>query len=151
MKRSGFKRPTLERKPRAPLVPPAEPSRAVLRMVDTRARLTVMPKGEKAKPGKRPPTKAEAEWMDQIIALGCIACRIDGHPDTPGAVHHLLRGGRRMGHFHTICLCDPGHHQNGAEFGKVSRHPWKARFEEKYGTEQELLAMTMTLVSERGG
>ena len=29
--------------------------------------------------------------------------------------------------------------QNGAQFGMVSRHPWKARFEKRYGTEIELL------------
>lgn len=146
MKRTGFKRPEYPRKPRPALVPLAEPSRAVMRRADGNARMVVMPKSEPAKPGKRAPTKDERLWMDAITALGCIACRIDGHPGTPGAVHHLLRGGRRMGHMHTICLCDPGHHQNGDQFGKISRHPWKARFEEKYGMEQELLAMTMRLV-----
>jgi hypothetical protein len=37
-------------------------------------------------------------------------------------------------------LCDPGHHQNGAQLGLVSRHPYKARFEARYGAEFELLA-----------
>jgi hypothetical protein len=97
-------------------------------------------KGEKAKPGKRTPTKEEARWMAQIVAHGCIACRLDGLPPRPTAVHHILRGGVRMGHLHTLGLCDPGHHQNGAQFGMVSRHPDKAAFEAKYGTEAELLA-----------
>lgn len=116
------------------------------------ARCTVavpMPKAVKAKPGKRAPTVAESAWMDAITALGCIACLIDGHPGTPGAVHHLLQGGRRIGHLFTICLCDPGHHQNGQQLGKVSRHPWKARFEEQYGTEQALLELTEQLVAQR--
>ena len=90
--------------------------------------------------------KAERAWMSAITELGCIACRIDGHPGTPGAVHHLLSGGRRMGHLFTICLCDPGHHQQGQMFGKVSRHPWKARFEAMYGTEAELLERTRDMV-----
>jgi hypothetical protein len=45
-----------------------------------------------------------------------------------------------MGHLFTLPLCDPGHHQNGAQFGIVSRHPWKAQFEARYGTEMDLLA-----------
>lgn len=99
-----------------------------------------VPKEEAAKPGKRAPTAAEREWMDWIVAFGCVACRLDGVSPRPTAVHHLLRGGLRIGHLHSIGLCDPGHHQNGAALGLVSRHPWKARFEAKYGTEAELLA-----------
>lgn len=102
--------------------------------------LVTAPKGEAAKPGKRTPTKAEREWLDAIVAYGCIACRIDGSGIVPPAVHHILRGGLRMGHLFTLPLCDPGHHQNGAASGKVSRHPWKARFERRYGSEDFLLA-----------
>lgn len=105
-----------------------------------------IPKGEKAKPGKRQPTNEEAAWMSAITAIGCIACRLDGHYGTPGAVHHILRGGVRIGHLHTICLCDPGHHQNGAAKGVVSRHPDKAAFERKYGHELDLLELTQRLV-----
>jgi hypothetical protein len=101
-----------------------------------------VPKGVKAKPGKRTPNKAEREWMDAIVASGCIACRLDSLPakGLPCAVHHILSGGRRMGHLFTLPLCDPGHHQNGGQFGMVSRHPWKARFEAQYGSELSLLA-----------
>lgn len=98
------------------------------------------PKGERAKPGKSAPTAAERRWLDAIVAYGCIACRMDGLGVVPPAVHHILRGGVRMGHLFTLPLCDPGHHQNGAQFGKVSRHPWKARFEQRYGSEEYLLA-----------
>lgn len=93
----------------------------------------------KRKSGKRTPTKAEREWMDAAREFGCVACYLDGLPSRPTAIHHLLSGGRRMGHLFTIGLCDPGHHQNGAQFGMVSRHPWRAQFEEKYGPEAQLL------------
>jgi hypothetical protein len=93
------------------------------------------------KPGKRTPSKEERAWMDAIVAYGCIACRMDGLGVVPPAVHHMLRGGQRIGHLHTLPLCDPGHHQNGQQFGKVSRHPWKAQFEQRYGSEDHLLAM----------
>lgn len=98
------------------------------------------PKGEKAQPGKRAPTAEARRWMDFIVSFGCIACWIDGMAPRPACIHHILRGGVRMGHLHTIPLCDPGHHQGGEPLGLVSRHPWRARFEAKYGTEEELLA-----------
>lgn len=78
--------------------------------------------------------------MSAIVEHGCIACRMDGHEPRPTAVHHMLRGGQRIGHLFTLPLCDPGHHKNGEQFGFISRHPSKARFEQRYGTEAELLA-----------
>jgi hypothetical protein len=98
------------------------------------------PKGVKARPGKRTPTKEEARWMDQIVEYGCIACRIDGHAHRPTVPHHILRGQRRLGHLFTLPLCDPGHHQGGEPDGLLSFHPWKAQFEARYGTQFELLA-----------
>lgn len=117
------------------------PARCLHRGTYEGATNAASPKDEKAKPGKRTPTAAERAWMDWITAQGCIACRIDGVGFRPAAVHHILRGGQRIGHLHTLPLCDPGHHQNGAHLGLVSRHPWKTRFESRYGTEWELLAL----------
>jgi hypothetical protein len=108
-------------------------------------------KGEKAKPGKRTPNAEESAWMDWIVAYGCVACRMDGLAHSRPAVHHILRGGVRMGHLFTLPLCDPGHHQNGQQFGMVSRHPWKARFEAKYGTEPELLNTLRAEYAKAGG
>ncbi|RZL40160.1 MAG: hypothetical protein EOP35_01760 [Rubrivivax sp.] len=142
----GFK--PRERTERAPIV-----HKPLVRLPNYAASTVAvpMPKAARVKPGKHAPTVAERAWMDAITAIGCIACLIDGHPETPGAVHHLLSGGRRMGHMHTICLCDPGHHQNGQQFGKVSRHPFKPRFEAIYGTESALLDLTQQLVQQQGG
>lgn len=96
-------------------------------------------------------TKAEREWCDAITQIGCVACIVStGIFGTPGAVHHLKSGGRRVDHLHTICLCDPGHHQNPpAGSGKIPRHPFKARFERAYGTEEQLLAKTRAMVQAR--
>lgn len=92
-------------------------------------------------------TKAEKAWLDAITRLGCIVCLVTGFGPTPAVPHHLLRGGRRIGHLSTIPLCDPGHHQNPPkESGKIARHPTKARFEKAYGTEAFLLRKTKELV-----
>jgi len=99
-----------------------------------------VPKGTKARPGKRAPTVAEREWMNAAACHGCIACRMDGQAPRPTAIHHILRGGVRMGHLFTLPLCDPGHHKGGAQFGMVSRHHDKRGFEARYGKEMDLLA-----------
>lgn len=134
LRRTGFKKPEYIRPPPSA---PSRITRGVQSMVTDEVRAA--PKDEKAKPGKGAATSEERKWMDDIVSYGCIACRIDGHASRPAAVHHILRGGQRIGHLFTLPLCDPGHHQGGQEFGLVSRHPWKARFEEKYGAELEIL------------
>lgn len=90
---------------------------------------------------KVPPNAEERAWMAFVAGFGCVVCWLHHAVKTPCAVHHIIEGGRRVGHLFTIGLCDPGHHQ-GAPVGteKVSRHPWKARFETEYGTEYELHA-----------
>lgn len=94
-------------------------------------------------------TKEEKIWMTAIARLGCICCHLQGHPNTPAVVHHLLRGGRRIGHLHTIPLC-PDHHQHTRSgTGKIARHPHRVQFEKAYGTEQYLLETTRELVKEK--
>ena len=80
------------------------------------------------------PTKKEQAWMDWIVRHGCAICR------SPALVHHMLQGGRRMDHLHTIPLCYQ-HHQSGRDDEiATSRHPWKSRWEQRYHTtEREIL------------
>jgi hypothetical protein len=135
MIRSTFKQPHRQERKPVPWYGAVEGGVAA-RVTDV---VLASPKEQRARPGKRAPTREEREWMDFIVRYGCIACRLDCLPPRPTAVHHILRGGVRMGHLFTLPLCDPGHHQGGQQFGMVSRHPWKARFEVRYGTESELL------------
>ena len=138
----GFKRPTWTPKPCKVIEYEPRPRAAAVAVADTRARMVVqVPKADKAKPGKAAPTAEERAWLDWIVGYGCVACRIDGFGVVPPAVHHILRGGLRMGHLYSLPLCDPGHHQNGQARGLVSRHPWKAQFEQRYGSESFLLEM----------
>jgi hypothetical protein len=97
--------------------------------------------------GKVAPTAAEQAWMDKARAFGCIVCYLFHGARTPAAIHHILSGGRRMGHLHTLPLCDPGHHQNSPTPAKISRHPNKARFDAAYGSELELLAQLQALLA----
>lgn len=92
---------------------------------------------------KVPPTSAEREWMAFVADFGCVACWWQFGVKTPCAVHHIVEGGRRIGHMMTIGLCDPGHHQNSPTAEMISRHPNKARFEAAYGTEYEMHAFLL--------
>lgn len=136
LRRSGFKRPKIERKRS---IPTPGTGRGVHAAASDEVRAA--PKGVKAKPGKCTPTAEEARWMSAIVEYGCIACALDGRWHRPAEVHHILRGGRRMGHLYTLPLC-PGHHRDGTgDPGLIARHPWKARFERIYGAEMDLLAL----------
>lgn len=91
-------------------------------------------------------TADEQKWGDAIVELGCICCHLDGHPQTPASIHHILSGGRRIDHMHTLPLCERGHHQPDSRSGKFSVHYHRADFKKKYGSELELLAKTRELV-----
>jgi hypothetical protein len=85
--------------------------------------------------------------MDGITQLGCIVCILTGRGPTPAEVHHMLRGGRRMGHLFTIPLCVP-HHRGGRDDEEItSRDQCQRRFEKRYGSEDYLLAKTRELIA----
>jgi hypothetical protein len=58
----------------------------------------------------RKPTAAQAKRLASIKTIGCIACRQRGILGVLADAHHLLKGGRRIGHDATIALC-PWHHR----------------------------------------
>lgn len=55
------------------------------------------------------PTRAESAWIDTVKRLGCLCCIARGYPHDPDGpaveAHHLLSGGIRRGHLHTVGLC----------------------------------------------
>ncbi len=114
-------------------------------------KLAPKPGKARAKPmksGKVPPNAAEKEWMGKVAELGCIVCRQQGRGFVPCAVHHIVEGGRRLGHLFTLGLCQPGHHMDSPDKSQISRHPNKARFTAAYGSEYELLWITKQLLGE---
>lgn len=96
--------------------------------------------------------------------LGCVVCSVYfGKPGTPGQVHHLVDGGRRLGHDSTIML-HPWYHQGQpprvrhagrlvqltADQATTRYGPSlaldKPAFERRFGTELELLEMQDALI-----
>jgi len=96
----------------------------------------------------RKPTRAEKAWIESIVDLGCCVCRKEMGIYSPASVHHI-NGSRKEGcHLETIPLCFE-HHQGGKNDNIcVSRHPFRAEFERRYGTEQELLEYTRSLINQ---
>jgi hypothetical protein len=94
-------------------------------------------------------THAERVWMDRITQLGCIVCWLSEGMTTPAEVHHMLSGGRRLGHLSTIPLCYLHHRSGRNDEEVVSRDQSQRRFEERYGTEAFLLMETRMLVALR--
>jgi len=100
--------------------------------------------------------KAKSATVDQkkrmaaIKVLGCICCLLEGVTDRHATVHHIVDGGKRLGHDFTLGLCS-WHHQ--AELFTGMRRQamisvWgpslaggSKPFVERYGSELELLKL----------
>lgn len=95
----------------------------------------------------RAPTAAEAQFMDRMGTLPCICCLKDGWENREISLHHI--DGRTMpgAHFLVLPLC-AGHHQDGTgpNPGLIAVHPYKARFEARYGMQIDLLAECMGML-----
>ena len=93
------------------------------------------------------PTKAEKAHWDKVAQLGCIACLADGYRNPLVSIHHINGRTKKGAHIQVLALC-AGHHQDGTGNDKnmLAIHPFKRRFETKYGTQQELLIKTNQLL-----
>jgi hypothetical protein len=90
---------------------------------------------------QRSRTPADVLLHDRLAALGCIACMKDGVFSPLVSIHHIDGRTKPGCHQLVLPLC-AGHHQDGTGEDKtlIAVHPWKARFEARYGTQLELLA-----------
>jgi len=94
----------------------------------------------------RTPTRAEQEFMDKAASIGCIACLLEGRVVMEVSIHHINGRTKPGAHFEILPLC-AGHHQEGTGIpGLIAVHPWKTRFEERYGKQEELLQMVRILI-----
>lgn len=93
----------------------------------------------------RNPTKKEAEHMEAVSELGCIVCLNTTGVKVPAEIHHVIGKTKPNAHFSVLPLCFE-HHRKGNRFRPISRHPYKKRFEDAYGTEEELLKQVNKMV-----
>ena len=95
----------------------------------------------------RPPTADESRFMSAIANLGCVACRKDGWSNPDVSVHHIDGRTKPGAHLLVLPLC-AGHHQDGTGTNPtlIAVHPYKARFEARYGTQLSLLAECIAML-----
>jgi len=86
------------------------------------------------------PTVEQKKFYDAIAKLGCVACHIDGNFNPIVSIHHIDGRTKPGAHDLVIPLC-AGHHQDGTGGDKsmIAVHPWKKRFEQRYGSQLDLL------------
>jgi hypothetical protein len=92
-------------------------------------------------------TKADRTRFDKLHRLGCICCKKAGSGYRAPDIHHVLRGGRRIGHQATLPLC-PEHHRmpsNGTVVGP-SLADGSKKFETCWGPQLKLLAEVNELI-----
>lgn len=92
------------------------------------------------------PNKAEKEHMARVADLGCVVCRMLGLGCVPAEIHHIEGKTKKGSHMKVLPLCFE-HHRRGGDKEPISRHPYKKRFENAYGTEEELLKRVNTYLS----
>lgn len=86
----------------------------------------------------RAPSAKEKRLHDLMASLGCIACRKDGFRNEQVSIHHIDGRTKAEAHLLVLPLC-AGHHQDGSGGpGLIAVHPWKRRFEDRYGKQIEL-------------
>ncbi|MFC4729488.1 Ref family recombination enhancement nuclease [Coralloluteibacterium thermophilus] len=105
-------------------------------------------------------TAAERAHVGRVKAAGCICCQMRGFPhDRDGHVveaHHLLRGGRRIGHMDTIGLCLWHHrgrlvmeglsHASHRDILGPSLAEGSVPFHAEFGSDEDLLAYQRRLL-----
>ncbi|MDM2927034.1 Ref family recombination enhancement nuclease [Citrobacter sp. Cpa228] len=87
----------------------------------------------------RSKNKAEKLYLSRVADLNRIVCRNEGLGDTPAEIHHCSSGtgmSVRADNFHVIPLCHT-HHRTGGH--GVAIHAGRQSWENKFGTETELL------------
>ena len=96
-------------------------------------------------------TKTERAHWNLVAELGCLPCAKDGFLNTYVSIHHCDGRTKPGAHMKVLALC-AGHHQKGTNINAphmIAIHPDKRRFQEMYGTQQELMLKTNLLLKKK--
>lgn len=98
--------------------------------------------------------------MLALKECGCVPCWIERLASNPADAHHVVAGGRRVGHAATYALCK-WHHvgqpwqgystkQMTASIGPSLHHESKA-YHDRYGSESDLVELQDAMLEVPGG
>ncbi len=96
-------------------------------------------------------TAEQRRFHDLLVReIGCIASWKDGRFDEICSIHHI--DGRTKPDAHWLVLpLSAGNHQDGTGApDRIAVHPWKARFEQRYGKQIDLLRECITILLNNG-
>lgn len=102
------------------------------------------PRRPALKSRQRAVTATEKLHWDRLASLGCIACRIEGKLNRHLSIHHTDGRTKPGCHQKVLPLCGPHHQDDGTA---LAIHPWKARFEARYGSQQQLMDLCAALLA----
>jgi hypothetical protein len=89
--------------------------------------------------------KDEKNHYAKLAQLGCIVCKNEGWGYSEPEIHHMRSGqGRKKAHWSLAYPLCPNHHRNGG-YG-IAFHAGPRAFQDKFGTEAELLHQTLTIL-----
>ena len=102
--------------------------------------------------------RKDPKHLALVRQIGCVVCSNNGHPDTPCVPHHIKLAGHsgvayKADDDETIALCNIHHNgsKEGREAGEVGYHESPKEFEERYGTQLEILEQTRFEVEQLKG
>lgn len=96
---------------------------------------------------QRAVTPTEKAVWGRLANLGCIACMKEGSYNPHVSIHHIDGRTKPGCHMLVLPLCGSHHQDDGS--GVLAVHPWKARFEKRYGAQLDLVAECMNLIGEK--
>lgn len=91
----------------------------------------------------------DKKWMSDITQLGCCVCHRQFNVFSEAEVHHIDGKTKDGAHLNSIPLCVRHHRAGQDNDSYTSRHPFKYRFEERYGTQLSLLEWTRSKIMEK--
>lgn len=93
-------------------------------------------------------TKEQKQFHDNLCNhIGCIACRLDGLFNDYVSVHHIDGRTKPDAHFLVLPLCS--HHHQVSGKGWLTLHDNKSRFTAHYGSEMDLLKMSIEMLLDK--
>lgn len=96
-------------------------------------------------------TAEQKRFHDMLCTkIGCIASHKDGFFDPICSIHHIDGRTKPWAHWLVLPL-SAGNHQDGTGApGRIAVHPWKTRFQNRYGNQMDLLRECIEILLERG-
>lgn len=97
--------------------------------------------------GKSASASQRTFWAALCSRVGCVACRQENVFNDYCVPHHVDGRTKPNAHWLVIPLCANHHQDNGTA---IAVHPWKTKFEARYGKQRDLLVWAIEILQAQG-